>query len=241
MTHGITNIWVYLEASPLLGLVVTLCAYVAASALYQRTRGFPLFQPVLVSVVAIAVLLEVGHIPYERYFEGAQFIQFLLGPATVALAVPLFANIERIRRAAPAIAVAIVCGSATATVSAVVIGRALGATDVVLRSLAPKSVTAPVAMGISEKIGGLPSLTAALVIMTGITGAMLFPSLYAATGIRDWRARGLGVGTASHGIGTARALMLDLTAGAFSSLAMGLNAIATAVLVPPLVFMLLGR
>jgi len=235
------TLWVYLATSPLLGLVVTLAVYVAAAALYQRTRGFPLLQPVLISVATIATLLELGHIPYARYFEGAQFIHFLLGPATVALAVPLFENVERVRRAAPAIAVGLLCGSATAVVSAVVIGRALGATDVVLRSLAPKSVTAPIAMSISEKVGGLPSLTAALVILTGITGAMLLPFAFQAVRIGDWRARGLGAGTAAHGIGTARALMLDTTAGAFSSLAMGINAVLSALIVPPLLFFLLGR
>ena len=110
-----------------------------------------------------------------------------------------------------------------------------------LRSLAPKSVTAPVAMSISEKVGGLPSLTAALVILTGITGAMLLPLAFQAVRIADWRARGLGTGTAAHGIGTARALMLDTTAGAFSSLAMGINAVLNALIVPPLLFLLLGR
>jgi predicted murein hydrolase (TIGR00659 family) len=235
------TLWVYLATSPLLGLVVTLAVYVAAAALYVRTRGFPLLQPVLISVVSIATLLELGHIPYTRYFEGAQFIHFLLGPATVALAVPLYENVERVRRAAPAIAVGLLCGSVTAVVSAVLIGRALGATDIVLRSLAPKSVTAPVAMSISEKVGGLPSLTAALVILTGITGAMLLPLAFQAVRIADWRARGLGTGTAAHGIGTARALMLDTTAGAFSSLAMGINAVLNALIVPPLLFLLLGR
>jgi predicted murein hydrolase (TIGR00659 family) len=236
-----TTIWVYLATSPLLGLLLTLTVYIGASSLYRRTGGFPLAQPVLLSVAAIATLLELAHIPYPTYFEGAQFVHFLLGPATVALAVPLFQNVARIRRAAPSIAAGLLCGAITATVSAIAIGRAFGASDVVLRSLAPKSVTAPIAMGISEKVGGLPSLTAALVILTGITGAMLFPLVFEWTRIGDWRARGLGVGTAAHGIGTARALMLDGTAGAFSSLAMGLNAFVSSVLVPPLLYLMLGR
>lgn len=239
MAGDLTHIWVYLSASPLLWLVVTLGVYVVASALYERTNAFPLAHPVLVSVTVLAAVLVVARVPYGRYFEGAQFINFLLGPATVALAVPLFQNVERMRRAAPAIGIALVCGSVTAIVSALLIARALGATDVVLRSLAPKSVTAPIAMGISEQIGGLPSLTAALVILTGITGAMLVPSVFQAARILDERARGLGIGTAAHGIGTARALMLGSTEGAFSGLAMGLNAIVTALIVPPLVALLL--
>jgi predicted murein hydrolase (TIGR00659 family) len=241
VTHGISAIWVYLAASPLLGLVVTLAVYVAATTAYRRTRGFPLANPVLLSVAVIATLLVTTHIPYARYFEGAQFVHFLLGPATVALAIPLYENAERVRRAAPAIAVGLVCGSVTSVVSGVVIARALGASSVVLRSLAPKSVTTPIAMGISEKVGGLPSLTAALVILTGITGAMLMPVIFRAAGITDVRAQGLGTGTAAHGIGTARAIMVDMTAGAFASLAMGANAIVSAAIVPPLLIALLGR
>ncbi len=241
MTQSISAIWVYLAASPLLGLVLTLGVYVAAAYFYRRTRGFPLANPVLLSVAVIATLLETAHIPYARYFEGAQFIHVLLGPATVALAIPLYENVERVRRAAPAIAVGLVCGSATSVVSAVLIARALGASDIVVRSLAPKSVTAPIAMGISEKVGGLPSLTAALVILTGITGAMLMPAIFRAVRITDVRAAGLGTGTAAHGIGTARAIMVDLTSGAFASLAMGANAVVSAVIVPPLLAVLLGH
>jgi len=239
MPGDFTHIWVYLAASPLLWLVVTLGVYVLAASLYQRTNGFALAQPVLVSVVVIAAILLVTGVPYERYFEGAQFIHFLLGPATVALAVPLYQNVERMRRAILPAGIALVCGSATAVVSAVVIARSLGASDVVLRSLAPKSVTAPIAMGISEQIGGLPSLTAALVILTGIAGAMLVPSLFVAARISDPRARGLAIGTAAHGIGTARALLLGSTEGAFSGLAMGLNGVVSSLIVPPLVAALL--
>jgi predicted murein hydrolase (TIGR00659 family) len=233
------QIWVYLAASPLLWLAVTLSTYVVANWIYTRSHQFPLTHPVLLSVAAIGTLLVASHVTYERYFEGAKFVNFLLGPATVALAVPLFLNLEGVRRAAPGVAAGILCGSATATVSSILIARWLGASDVVLRSLAPKSVTAPVAMAISEKIGGLPSLTAVLVILTGITGAALVPLVFDASRIRDDRARGLGIGTAAHGIGTARALMLSTTAGAFSSLAMGVNAVVTALLVPTLVRMLL--
>ena len=120
----------------------------------------------------------------------------------------------------------------TASVSAIAIAWLLGARPVSIVSLAPKSVTAPVAMGISEQLGGLPSLTAVLVILTGITGAMLGPVVLNLLRVRDWSARGMAIGTASHGIGTARALQVNELAGAFSGLAMGLNALATAILLP---------
>jgi predicted murein hydrolase (TIGR00659 family) len=192
----------------------------------------PLLNPVLLAVVVVVTILGTSGTSYQTYFAGAQFVHFLLGPATVALALPLYRQIESVRRSAVAILVAILAGSLTAIVSAVGIAWLLGGSRDVLISLAPKSVTAPVAMGITEQLGGLASLTAVLVIVTGITGAMLGTYVLNALRIRDWRARGLAMGTASHGIGTARALQVNRIAGAFSGLAMGVNALATALLLP---------
>jgi predicted murein hydrolase (TIGR00659 family) len=233
------DIWVYLAASPLLGLTVTLLAYQAGSWLQTKAGGSPLLNPVLLSVAALVMLLAATGTDYRTYFEGAQFVHFLLGPATVALAVPLYRQIAVLRRAWPAIAAGVVIGSLTAVASAVAVAWALGASRASLLSLAPKSVTTPIAMGIAEKLGGLPSLTAVLVILTGIIGAMLGGFVLNAVRVRDWRARGLAVGVAAHGIGTARALQVDDVAGAFAGLAMGLNGLATAVLLPLLAELLL--
>lgn len=226
------DIWVYLAASPLLGLTVTLVAYQAGYFAYRKARLFPLANPVLLAVLALLALIWVTDTPYQTYFEGAQFVHFLLGPATVALAIPLYQQFQAVKRSALAILLTVAVGSVTATISAVAIGWAMGATRQTLLSLAPKSVTTPIAMGISEKLGGLPSLTAVLVILTGISGAMLATWTLNLLGIRDWRARGLATGIAAHGIGTARALQVNQVAGAFASLGMGLNALATAVLLP---------
>jgi predicted murein hydrolase (TIGR00659 family) len=226
------DIWVYLAASPLLHLTLTLAAYSAGSFVYRRARLNPLLNPVLSAVLVIVAILAATGTPYQTYFDGAQFVHFLLGPATVALAIPLYRQFDKVRRSALAILASIVAGSLTAAASAVAVGWLLGASRDTLISLAPKSVTAPVAMGISERLGGLPSLTAVLVILTGIIGAMLGPPLLDLLGIRDWAARGLAIGTASHGIGTARALQVNELAGAFAGLAMGLNALATAILLP---------
>lgn len=224
--------WVYLSASPLLHLTLTLAAFVLASFLYRKAGLNPLLNPVLLSVVVIVALLSLSHTSYDTYFDGAQFVHFLLGPATVALAIPLYRQFDRVRKSALAILVSLVCGSVTSAASAIAIAWALGAQPQSIISLAPKSVTAPVAMGISEQLGGIPSLTAVLVILTGIVGATLGPLVLNGLGVRDWSARGLAIGTASHGIGTARALQVDELAGAFSGLAMGLNALATAILLP---------
>lgn len=226
------DLWVYLSANPLLHLTVTLAVFVCASALYRRMNLNPVLNPVLLSVVAIVLFLKATDTDYQQYFEGAQFVHFLLGPATVALAIPLYRQFERIKESALAIFVSLLLGSMTSVVSAVAIAWALGVSKVSLVSLAPKSVTAPVAMGISEQLGGLPSLTAVITIVTGITGAVFGPILLNRMGIVDWAARGLSIGTASHGIGTARALQVNELAGAFSGLAMGINALATAILLP---------
>lgn len=226
------EVWVYLSASPLLFLTLTLAAFQAGSWVYQRSGHKPFLNPVMTAVVLLVAILTLTQTPYSAYFEGAQFVHFLLGPATVALAIPLYRQFERVRRSAMALLTSILCGSLTAIGTAVGLGWLLGASRDTLLALAPKSVTAPVAMGITEQLGGLPSLTAVLVILTGILGAVIGPMVLNLLRIRDWRARGLALGTASHGIGTARALQVNELAGAFSGLAMGLNALATAILLP---------
>jgi len=230
--QDIEQIWVYLTASPLLHLTLTLVAYQCALFIYRRGRFSPLLNPVLISVIVIVGALYATDTPYTSYFDGAQFVHFLLGPATVALAIPLYRQLHIVRRSKLAILASIVVGSVTASASAVVIGWLLGASDTALMSLAPKSVTAPVAMGITEQLGGLPALTAVLVIITGILGAVIGPYLLNLLRVRNMEERGLAMGTASHGIGTAQALQVSQVAGAFSGLAMGLNALATAILLP---------
>lgn len=205
MSDSLFRAWVYLAATPLVGLTATLLAYQFGYAVFLRANRNPLANPVLIAIVLLAAVLGVSGTSYERYFEGAQFVHFLLGPATVALAVPLYRNFQTIRRTAFAVCAAILVGSLVAIVTAIGTAWLLGASRQTLLSLAPKSVTTPVAMGISEQIGGLPSLTAALVILTGIIGATFATLLLNAAGIKDWRARGLSVGIAAHGIGTARA------------------------------------
>ncbi len=232
MTRDLHEIWVYLSASPLLGLTVTLVAYQAGYWLYRKSGHNPLVNPVLIAVVALVALLKLTGTDYLTYFEGAQFVHFLLGPATVALAIPLFQQLQQLRKSLLAIVISVTAGSLTAAVSAVAVAWALGASRETLLSLAPKSVTTPIAMGIAEKIGGLPSLTAVLVILTGMTGAMFTTYMLNLLGVKDWRARGLAIGVASHGIGTARAILVHPLAGAFAGLAMGLNGIATALLLP---------
>ena len=231
----ITDIWVYLGASPLLWLTATVLAYALAFALFQRAGQSPLLNPVALSVTLLIATLSLTGTSYATYFEGAQFLHFLLGPATVALAVPLYANFAAVRRTALPMLAALVAGVVTAVASAVGVATLLGASRETVLSLAPKSVTTPIAMGIAEQIGGIPSLTAALVILTGIIGGMAATRIYEALGIRDYRARGFAIGIAAHGIGTARAFQVSPVAGTFAGIAMALNGLLTALLVPALV------
>lgn len=225
-------IWSYLASQPLLWLTATLFAYWAGDSLYRLARGNPAANPVLLAVMFLAVLLGLTGTPYSEYFEGAQFVHFMLGPATVCLAVPLQANLKAIRKAALPIIAALLAGSFTAIVSALAIAKMFGAEAGLLATLAPKSATAPVAIGISEALGGQPTLTAVLVLLTGMIGAIFVTPMLNGLGLTDWRARGFATGVAAHGIGTARAFQVHDTAGAFASIGMGLNAVLTAFLAP---------
>ncbi|MBF9059460.1 LrgB family protein [Rhodobacterales bacterium HKCCSP123] len=232
---GVESLWSYLSATPLLWLTATLLAYLLSDRA-ARSLGYPPWaNPVLISVLLIAPVLWLSGTTYDTYFDGAQFIHFLLGPATVALALPLWDNREMIRRSVAPILFALLAGSVVAAGSAILMARVFGLSAEVILSLGPKSTTAPVALGVSEAIGGIPTLTAVLVILTGIIGAVTVTPLMTLLRIRDWRARGFAVGLAAHGIGTARAFQVNEVAGAYAGIAMALNALLTSMIVPALV------
>lgn len=234
----LTTLWSYLSASPLTWLTATLVAYLAASAVARAAGHAPVANPVLMAVIVIAPVLALTGTDYATYFEGAQFIHFLLGPATVALSVPLIDNWDTIRRSVAPIVMALIAGSVVAVVSVLALSQALGLPEIMVLSLAPKSTTAPVALGVSEAVGGIPTLTAVFVIVTGIFGAIIVTPTMNLLRIRDWRARGFAVGVAAHGIGTARAFQVNETAGAYAGIGMALNALLTSLIVPLLVRLL---
>jgi predicted murein hydrolase (TIGR00659 family) len=234
------RLWVYLQETPLFWLTATLGAYLVADYLARLANRSPLVNPVAIAIALVAALLELTGADYQTYFNGAQFVHFLLGPATVALAVPLYRNLALINRNLLPMAAATVVGALVAVVSAVAVAAALGAPRSALVSLAPKSVTAGVAMAVSERLGGAPPLTAVLVIATGIIGAIVVTPLMNALRVRDYAARGFAAGLAAHGIGTARAFHVDPVAGVFAGVAMGLNAVVTPALIPLVLPWLIG-
>lgn len=228
----LAQLWVYLGTSPLLWLALTVSAYALAARLQLALGGNALVSPVMLSVAGIVAVLVVSKTPYPRYFEGAQFVHFLLGTATVALAVPLRRQWPQLRSALTPLTAALLAGNVVGALTAMGVLRLLGAPQTLVLSIAPKSVTAPVAMGISERIGGLPALTAVLVILTGILGATLGTPLLHALRITDDARRGLALGVAAHGIGTARAFQLSELAGTFSGVGMAVSTLAASLLVP---------
>lgn len=223
--------------TPILWIALTVAIYEGALWLYARSGKKQLLNPLLTTTLAIIVVLRGTHTTYAQYMSGGDYIGFMLGPATVALAVPLYRSMQLLKERALPIALGLLAGCVMGMFSATALAMLFGMPALIVRSLIAKSVTTPVAMAISHEIGGAPSLTAAFVIVTGLIGATL-AGLRFARRHGDWPSRGLGLGVAAHGIGTSQAIMLDETAGAFSGVGMSLNAVLTSVLAPVAVHVL---
>ena len=226
------EVWVYLSADPLLWLTLVLVVYLLADKVAELCGRHPLVNTVAISAAVLGALLLATRTSYDTFFAGAQFVHFLLGPATVALAVPLYRNLGRVRATLVPMICALALGSLVAITSAVVVGGLLGLPAALLASLGPKSVTTPIAMSLAKANGGVPALTAVFVMLTGVFGAVVVTPLMDALRIRDWAARGFAAGLAAHGIGTARAFQVDPLAGAFAGIALGLNGALTSLLTP---------
>jgi len=220
--------WVY---HPWFGIILTVGIWIVARWIRHRA-GTPLLDPVMLTIAAILGVLLLAHIPFDAYNRGGQVLAFLLGPSVVALAVPFYRRLEKIKRNLVPILISVAVGSITGIGSAVGLALLLGGSRESAVSLSPKAVTTPIAIGISQEIGGLPSITAAAVILTGILGGMLGPELIRLIGVRSQFATGLAIGTAAHGIGTARALREGELEGAMSGVGMMLNGLITAILLP---------
>jgi predicted murein hydrolase (TIGR00659 family) len=230
--------WSWLVGSPVFGVTLTLVAYKVARVLWERTGRHPSLNPVLGAIVLTGGTLLLLGVDYEEYMVGGSYIAFLLGPATVALALPLYYERRLVREAALPILLALAVGSAVSIVAACTVTLALGGDEPLALSMAPKSATTPVSIALSDAFGGIPALTAVFTILAGVLGAVTGPAVLSLLRFRDLRVRGLAIGAASHGIGTSRALEEHPTEGAFAGLAMGLNALATAILLPMLLLVL---
>lgn len=217
---------------PAFWLTLTVATYLLGEWLFRKANGMPLLHPVFTSVVVLIGLLKLTGISFQQYFESARFIHLLLGPATVALAVPLYANLSRVKQMLGPLCIALVVGGLTGIVSVILLGRAFGLSSEVLTSFAPKSVTTPIAMAIADHLGGNASLAAAAVIATGVMGCMLADWIMKPLRIKDPAVIGFALGLAAHGTGTARAFQLSNIAGALAGLGMGLNGVFTSLVLP---------
>lgn len=228
----IAEIWVYLAGSPLFALLLTLAAYEVGVTIYERANRHPFANPVAIAILIVALGITIIDMPYAKYFEGAQFIHFLLGTATVALAVPIYNCWSALRGKVLPLMVSLLCGGAVSILSAVSIARLLGADTTIQRAMFAKSVTAPIAMGVAERISASPTLTAVFAVTTGILGSIIARYVLDALRMEVWWQRGFAIGVGAHGLGTSRALSINAEAGAFAGLAMGMHGVAGAVLIP---------
>lgn len=216
---------------PLFGVGITLAVYQGTLAAYERTRWMFL-QPVLVSMAVLIGILLLAGLSYQEYRESTFLLSVLLGPTTVALAVPLFLNLKRIRQLFWPTLITLLVAGLLATVLGVALAWAFGAERMMLMTLAPKSVTSPIAMLVAEQIGGVAALAAVFVLITGVLGAMCGPELLRRIGVHHPAAQGMALGITAHAVGTARALQESEESGAFAALAMSLMGMLTAVLLP---------
>ncbi len=228
----IAEIWVYLSGSPLLALVLTLAAYWLGITLYERSERNPVANPVLIAVLIVATILGLLDIPYEKYFEGAQFVHFMLGTATVSLAIPIYKGWASLRGRVGVLMLALAAGGVASVAVALVLARLFGLDATLVGGLYAKSVTAPIAMGIAERVGVSPTLTAVYAVITGVLGAVLGRFVMDALKMRQWWQRGFALGVASHGIGTSRAFSVHPEAGTYASLGMGMHGVVGAVVIP---------
>ena len=225
-------LWDHLASNPVLWLCLTLLAYQIGIWVYQKSGYITLLSPFVIAVAILLAILFGTHTQYETFFAGAQFVHFLLGPATVALAVPLFDQRLRLAKLWAPLLIGVVVGCVVGVISTVLLGALLGASFESIMSMAPKSVTTPIAMGISEKMGGIPEFTAGIVVLTGIVGSLLATPIFKLCKIKKDYVKGFSLGVAAHGMGTSRAFQISEKAGAFSGLAMGLAGIITAFAAP---------
>lgn len=223
--------------SEIFDLALVVGTYIAATILYKKTH-LSILHPLLTSIFVIIVILEFLDIEYASFQQGSHLIHFMLGPSVVALGYVLFEQMKYLKGNVVSILTSVFVGAIVGIISVIVIGKLMGADQSLIATLQPKSVTTPIAMGISEKNGGIPSLTAVIVVAVGIFGSIVGPAVMKVLGIESRIAKGLALGASSHGVGTAAAIQLGAVEGALSGLAIGLMGIMTAILVPVISYIL---
>lgn len=230
--------WDWLHTSPLPWLLLTVAAYELGRRVRDRT-GHPLAQPVLITLLVVGTAVKLTGTSYDDYRSATSLIAFFLGPATVALAIPLHRQAHRLRGFVVPLLAGLLAGAVVSTTSGILLVRWLGGSEVLERTMAPKSTTTPVAIALSDHFHGISALSAVFAILVGTLGAVIGPTVLTLLRVRERRARGLAMGAVAHGIGTSRALHEDPVEGAFAGLSMGLTALITSLILPVVVALLL--
>jgi putative effector of murein hydrolase len=232
MSGLIAHIWSSFSGGYLVWLVLTLGSYLVGRRIQSASGGAPVANPVLIAVLIVMVVLAATGTPYRTYFAGTQFIHFLLGPATIALAIPFARNFSLIRANLKTIVAALLAGSVTSIVSGITIVHMFAGSHAIALSMAPKAATTPIAMAVSQQVGGMPGLTASLAILGGIVAAIAGQRMLNWFAISDWRAHGLAAGVSGSGIAGAHVAAQSEVAAAFAAIGIGMNGLLTALLVP---------
>lgn len=227
-------------AHPIFPLGLTLAAYAAGTWLHRRAGQSPFFHPLILAVAIVIVALKAIGMPYATYFEGTRFLHWMLGPAIVALAIPLYGELSQLKTRWRSTLAALLVGSVVASASAVLVAWALGGSQGLLLALTTKSVTTALATVLAQEIGANPAIAATIVVVTGLLGAVVGPWLFARLRPGDDAALGTALGTCAHAIGTSRAIQLSEACGAFAALSMGINGLLTALVLPALMKWLQG-
>lgn len=222
-----------LVSSPVFGVLISLAAYEAASFIKKKLK-LSIFNPLLVSIIILIIFLSEFHIKYTDYNNGGQIISFFLAPATVALALPFYKKFSLFKENAFPIMAGILCGTFSGILCIIGLSKLFNLSDILIKSLIPKSITTPIGMALSSQLGGLPSITVVAIIITGITGSVIGPFLYKVLKINDEVAMGIAMGNASHAVGTAKAMEIGETEGAMSGLTIAIAGIVTVLLAPVL-------
>lgn len=217
--------------SPLFGVLISLIAYEIGVYINKKTR-LSIFNPLLIAMAILIFLLTKLHIKYEYFNNGGQLISFFLYPATVALALPMYKKFTLFKENALSILISILCGDVCGIACIILLTKFFKLSDVLTKSLIPKSITTPIGMAVSKELGGLPSITVVAIILTGVIGSIIGPSLYAIFKINDEVAMGIAMGASSHAIGTAKSMELGEIQGAMSGLTMAVSGIITVFLAP---------
>lgn len=225
--------------TPLFGVFATVLAYYISSNIYKRTK-IVFLNPVLVGAIFIIVFLTATGISHDTYQEGGKLVTFLLGPATISLAIPLYKKRELLKEHASAILIGIFSGVFTAVAAVAGLGILFKLDSNLIISLLPKSVTMPIGVEITGSMGGIVQITILSIVITGVTGAIIAPGVMKLFGVNDPISQGVGIGTASHAVGTSKAMEMGETQGAMSGLSIGIAGLMTVFIVPILAKIIFG-